>query len=143
MQYTEFIQTVQRNGNFASYAEAEHAARATLEVLSERLQGGEAEDLYAQLPAELVQALRPLDTTQSLPFGLHTFYKRVSEREGTDLDTARNHAQAVITALRDAVSAGELQDILSQLPNEFDELFGVPRVGRMHGRGSEPGGAAG
>jgi uncharacterized protein (DUF2267 family) len=142
MQYTEFIKTVQRNGQFASTVEVEHAARTTLEVLSERLQGGEAQDLYAQLPPELVQALRPLNTTESLPFGLHDFYKRVSEREGTDLDTARNHAHAVVTALRDATSAGELQDILSQLPNEFDELFGVPRVGSMNDRGREQGGAS-
>ncbi len=51
MKYDEFISQVQRRANLASREEAERATRATLETLGERLAGGEAKDLAAQLPS--------------------------------------------------------------------------------------------
>jgi uncharacterized protein (DUF2267 family) len=48
----ELIHEVERQGEFPDAAAAEDAVIATLSVLGERLKGGEAKDLAAQLPAE-------------------------------------------------------------------------------------------
>jgi uncharacterized protein (DUF2267 family) len=56
-------------------------------------------------------------------FSLDEFYQRVSEREGEDLPKAAFHARVVIRVLSEAVSKGEINDILAQLPPEFDRFF--------------------
>ena len=50
---------------------------------------------------------------------MEEFLRRVGEREGVNADTARNHASAVMTVLREAVTSGQLDDIRAQLPQEF------------------------
>ena len=57
MKYDEFIGQVQHRAGLGSHTEAECATRATLETLAERLAGGEAHDLAAQLPPELARSL--------------------------------------------------------------------------------------
>jgi uncharacterized protein (DUF2267 family) len=52
---------------------------------------------------------------------------RIGEEEGCEIEEAVEHAQAVIDVLCDAVSAGEIEDIRAQLPQEFAELFKVTR----------------
>ncbi len=136
MQYAEFLKAVQRRANLHSQDAALHATRVTLEVLIERLQGGEAKDFLSQLPQELVQSLRPIDTQGgSLPFGLNDFYRRVSERAGVNLEHAQQYVQAVMATLQEALSAGELQDMRSQLPQEFDPLFMYEGHGEIPARG--------
>jgi uncharacterized protein (DUF2267 family) len=51
VQYDEFITSVRERG--VPPEEAETLTHATLRVLAERLTGGEADDLRAQLPGEL------------------------------------------------------------------------------------------
>jgi len=101
---------------------AEHAITATLETLSECLTGGEANDLVAQLPHEL-QAPLQRSTEQAESFSLEQFYRRVAEREGVDIETAREDASAVMTVLGLALTPGELDDVRAQLPSELDVLF--------------------
>jgi uncharacterized protein (DUF2267 family) len=52
------------------------------------------------------------------------FYERVAQKEGTDSEEAVKHARAVATVLQTAVTGGELEDVRSQLGNEYEELFG-------------------
>ena len=52
MKYDEFIARVAENVGVSS-AEAEKLPSATLETLAERISGGEARDLAAQLPLPL------------------------------------------------------------------------------------------
>ena len=94
MQYHEFIGEVQNRARLGSTAEAVRATRATLEVLGERLYGGEADDLAAQLPSEIRNYLTDGDESQT--FGLDEFFERVSENEGVDLPDAAHHARAVL-----------------------------------------------
>ena len=51
------------------------------------------------------------------------FYQRVSVLEEVPLETAREHARAVMSVLREALTEGEFKDIRDQLPpalyNEF------------------------
>ena len=58
MKHDEFIGQVQHRARLSSRGAAERATRATLEPLAERLAGGEADDLAAQLPLELGEHLR-------------------------------------------------------------------------------------
>jgi uncharacterized protein (DUF2267 family) len=52
-------------------------------------------------------------------------YRRVAEREGADSDTARKDASAVMQVLGMAVTHGELDKVMAQLPAEFNILFRV------------------
>ena len=123
MQHDEFIGKVQHYARLASRGDAEVATRATLETLGERLAGGEVKDLASQLPRGIAQYLLDGLAGAGERFSLREFYQRVSEREGVDLSQAVFHARAVIKVLSEAVSRGELDDVLAQLPEEFDRFF--------------------
>ena len=121
MNYDEFLGQVQNRARLASTGEAVRATRATLEVLGQRLFGGEADDLAAQLPHELQSYLKHTKPSES--FVLGEFYRRVAEAEGVDYPQAVFHARAVMSVLQDAVSRGEMEDIRAQLPDDYDDLF--------------------
>ncbi len=122
MQYEEFLNKVQDRIGPAQPDEAERAIVATFETLGECISGGEATDLADQLSEELKE---PLLRASGEPerLSLEEFLERLGEREGVDSDAARNHASAVMTVLREAVSGGELDNIREQLPREFEPLF--------------------
>ncbi len=122
MQYEEFLNKVQDRIDPAQPDEARRAITATLQTLAERISGGEASKLAAQLPEELKEPLqRAVEDAEE--FSLDEFVRRISEREGVDIDTASSDASAVMTVLREAVTAGELRDVLDQLPQNFYRLF--------------------
>src|SRR5438309_8372662 len=123
MKHDEFIGQVQHYARLASRGDAERATRATLETLGERLAGGEVKDLASQLPRGIAEYLHYGLAGLGERFSLDEFYRRVSEREGEDLPRAVFHARAVIKVLSEAVSPGEIIDILDQLPREFDRFF--------------------
>lgn len=55
---------------------------------------------------------------------MNEFYRRVAKREGLDVETVRIDAPAVMTALsREAVDPDELDDVMAQLPKDFDTFF--------------------
>lgn len=119
-QVTEQIATAHPDSD--TQRAAELTITATLETLNERLTGGEAKDFAAQLPKEVQPALQP-KTEEAEDFSLDEFYRRVAERAGVDIETARVDAQAVMRVLREAVTFGELDDVMAQLPAEFNILF--------------------
>ena len=51
------------------------------------------------------------------------FARRVAQRTGIDEADAGAAVMAVLATLRNAVSPGEFQDVLSQLGREFAELL--------------------
>ncbi len=124
VQYAEFLRRVEGQiGATRSGGEAERAITATLETLGERISGGEASKLAAQLPGELKALLQRADE-EAEEFSLDEFYRRVGEREGVDIETASKDASVVMTVLSEAITAGELRDVLDQLPQNFNRLFG-------------------
>ena len=131
MKHDEFIGQVQHRARLSSRGAAERATRATLETLAERLAGGEAKDLAAQLPLEIAEHLRGQWSALGERFSLDEFFRRVSLREGVDLSDAVFHARAVIEVLNEAVSRGEMDDVRAQLPTEFDRLFESGSTGHM------------
>ncbi|MCF6158264.1 MAG: DUF2267 domain-containing protein [wastewater metagenome] len=134
MNYDEFIGQVQSRARLATQSEAIKATRATLETLGERLFGNEAEHLASQLPTEIKTYLTQATNKES--FDLNEFFQRVLKKEGgsVELPDAVHHARAVIAVLCDAVSAGEINDALAQLPAEYDDLFEAGSEGTMQRR---------
>ena len=126
MKYDEFIARVAENVGVSS-AEAEKLTSATLETLAERISGGEARDLAAQLPMALQDALLPA-SEEAEGFSFKEFVRRTAERAGMDAGVAEIAVDAVLVTLRDAVTPGEFDDVLSQLPQDFKRL-GAPRIG--------------
>lgn len=126
MKYEEFIARVAKYADL-SEEDAEKLTRATLATLAERITGGEAQDLAAQLPGPLKTALTGAPENAEA-FSFEEFVERTAERAGTDVDVAEVAVIAVFATLRDAVTPGEFDDVLSQLPSDF------PRVGTSHPR---------
>ena len=121
MQFDKILGLVQDRANLPSSEKAFRATRATLSTLNERLAGGGTGDLASQLPLELQQYLD--DEGKGEKFGLDEFFERVSKREEVDLPQSIHHTRAVISVLKEAVSEGEINDIIDQLPEEYKPLF--------------------
>jgi len=115
----ELIHEVQRRGDFADAAAAEDAVLATLSVLGERLKGGEARDLAAQLPADLADAVQTSGPGDR--FDAQEFCRRVAEREEREVSTAvaQQHVRVVLDVVLGSVSGGERDDVIAQLPEEY------------------------
>jgi uncharacterized protein (DUF2267 family) len=101
---------------------ARKAVEAVLETFGERIAGGEAEDLATQLPRLAAEPLlRRGGDAQALPAG--EFVRRIAEREGVPEVVAREHARAVLTTVRESVTADEWRDTIDELPREYDGLL--------------------
>ena len=125
MKYDEFITSVAELAGLAR-EEAESLTRASLRVLAQRLTGGEADDLRAQLPGELQEELvASQDEAQS--FGADEFARRVAAEAGSNEADAAAAVVAFLVTLRKAVTPGEFDDVLSQLGREFAELTDADR----------------
>jgi uncharacterized protein (DUF2267 family) len=126
MKYVQFIENV-RERTGVSLGQAEALTQATLQTLAERITGDEARDLAAQLPKELWEFLNK--TKQGAEaFDLDEFIRRASLRADVDRELARNAVQAVFQTVHAAVTDGEFEDVVAQLPKEFQELMPtVPR----------------
>ena len=74
MQFEEFVHEVADRAG-TSRDEAESLVRATLRTLAERLSGGEAEDLRAQLPRQLQAELIP-PQEEAQGFGVVEFVQK-------------------------------------------------------------------
>lgn len=125
MEYEEFIGHVAQQADL-SEEEAATLTRATLATFAERITGGEAHDLAAQLPHRLKAALISAHETAEA-FSVEELFERVAERADADRDVAEVAVEAVLASLRDAVTLGELDDALSRLPVAFQRL-GASRV---------------
>jgi uncharacterized protein (DUF2267 family) len=124
MKYDEFIESVSTRTGLPREA-AEPLTHASLQVLAERLSGGEAEDLRAQLPKELKGDLDVPKQKPAESFGAAEFTRRVAARVGIDETAAQLGAAAVLATLGEAVTPGEFDDVLSQLGREFAALMGI------------------
>ena len=114
--YDQFLVTVQQKAGI-SREKAVLAARATLETLAERLSSGEARDLAEQLPPELTPYLPRRGDAEG--FDVEEFLRRVAEREGVDVATAKRHALAVFAALGRSVDEHELADMAAELAKDY------------------------
>lgn len=122
MKYADFVEMVRARAELGSNEDALQCIIAFLQTLGERLYRTERDKLAAQLPDELKPHLYGHDGIDE--FLLEEFYNRMGARCGLRYGEAVRKARAVASVLREAVSEGEIGDVLSQLPTDFDELFG-------------------
>ena len=120
----EFIAAVRRRAELGSAEEAAEVTHTVLDVLGQRLNGVEPFDLGSQLPASISQALDSSVDQPAQTFGIHEFVERVARRQHESPEEARRYATAVLTTLAEAVTPGELNQLISQLPSGYAELFG-------------------
>lgn len=113
MQRDEFLSEVEDRAELDDRQRAADATEAVLETLGERLLDGEADDVAAQLPDEVADPLARADADEAFDF--EEFTGRVDERLDADASPKRT-SQAVASAVVDATTRGELQDLLSELP---------------------------
>jgi uncharacterized protein (DUF2267 family) len=123
MEYSQFLNQVQQQGQLNSMDEAEDAARTTFEVLARRLPGSEAAQLVPHLPPELAQYFSEESTSPAEPFSLDEFFQRVNQDQGVDMPTASLHVRAVMDVLRESLTPEQFERLRSQLPGEFNSLF--------------------
>jgi uncharacterized protein (DUF2267 family) len=123
MKGEQIVAEVRNLAELDTNEDAQKAIRATLETLRERLAGNEPSNLAAQLPPEIAPFVEGIGGREA--FSVQEFYDRVAQKEGTtNSEEAVKHARAVATVLQTAVSGGELEDVRSQLGDDYEELFG-------------------
>jgi uncharacterized protein (DUF2267 family) len=122
MKGEQFIAEVKNLAELDSNEDAQKTVRATLETLRERLADNEPTDLAAQLPQEIAPFVEGAGGRET--FSVQEFYERVAHKEGTKSEEAVKHARAVATVVQTAVTGGALEDVRSQLGNDYEELFG-------------------
>jgi uncharacterized protein (DUF2267 family) len=122
-----FVERVAQSCRF----EREQALRATeavLETLAERLAAGEVDTLERLLPGEFHPALelgKLHARGKAGRFDLEEFVGRVADRVGTTSHSdALDGTRCVFTALRETLPRQELDDILAELPREYDDVLG-------------------
>ena len=128
MKDEELISAIQDTSGIRDAEHVKDAARATLSVLGQRVAGEETRHLAAQLPPTFAEMLPTEGGAES--FDIEEFYRRVAEMEsrGCSNQDARRHARAVMAAVKAAVTPGEFDDLMSQLPSDFAELVGTGPV---------------
>jgi uncharacterized protein (DUF2267 family) len=129
--YHDFVGQVHHRAEMASEQEAVSAIRATLETLAERVTKGEATDVAAQLPEELGRYMQQAAKDQPDRFDLQEFFTRTAVREGVDLPVSTYHARVVVEVLDEAITADEMADLRSQLPDTYAPLFEAGSEGDM------------
>ncbi len=101
------------------------AAAAVMCVLMQRLSGGEARDVWAEVPSVLRSELGPcaLHDEQPEVFGREVFLSRVGEHLHVDERVAEDISRRVFSAVKAQLSAKEAHDVESRIPEELGDLW--------------------
>jgi uncharacterized protein (DUF2267 family) len=121
VKYEEFIDRVAERAEIDDRDQAERTTIVVLQELCDRITGDEAWDLLAQLPAQLKEAL--IISPAALPLPADEFVERVARELDLSAEEARTRVRAVFGTLREAVSWGELEDVVSQLDPDYADLL--------------------
>jgi uncharacterized protein (DUF2267 family) len=118
----EFIRRVSEQTGLPE-GDAMTLTRATLRGLAERVTGGEANDIAAELPPELKDVMDRPQQAPADPFGADELVGRVAMATGLDREQALEGVRAVFATLREAILPTELDDLTAQLPGEWLALM--------------------
>ncbi|GGV13652.1 hypothetical protein GCM10010260_60730 [Streptomyces filipinensis] len=122
-----FLQRVKERGEYETPQEAERAARVVLALLGAHLVGEVRAQLAARLPEEFALILlNPLQSAE--PLSPERFVRATAAWiEGATERTAAWDVSAVLSTVADAAGDDLLEQILLQLPADYDLLFGRPQ----------------
>lgn len=121
--YERFLKTIQQQTGL-DRDHAERAGMATLESLAERITRARARELAEDLPERLRFWLEGATDHPGEAFGVDELIRRIAEREEVGIETATQHARAVLGALARVAPAYEIDDLVDDLPDEFESLLG-------------------
>ncbi len=122
MKRDEFIKTVQKKLELDSKDDAIWITDTILKTLSERLTEQEAFDLASQLPRELKELVKGVPD-HVIKMDRQKFIAKVAERLDVSLEEAERYIKATFSVLKSAVTPGEIEDVLSQLPKDLAGLL--------------------
>ncbi len=138
MQHDELIGKVQALAQLPDRGSAEHATRAVLATLAERVPLGLAQHLAAQLSPGLAESITTtttelestgVDHSHAERFGLPVFAGRVAARAGTTEDAAVQQSASVLEVLDAAVTPEVMEKVAAALPADIRELLPSSRAG--------------
>ena len=121
MKYDQMVKAVDERAGITDRAEAERTLRVVVQALSDRLIGGEADDLLAQLPEPLKSEI--IVTPEADPMNPQEFVERVARDLGVAEDEARDRVRAVFGTLHEAVTEGEWDEVVGQLDKTYAPLI--------------------
>lgn len=121
--YGRLINQVWADTGLETPEEAEIALEVVLGTIVRRLMPGEAKDLIAQLPSLLQPALRALPPGPDKLITGETLETELRQRLNVDSDRAAQLVNVVGTAISEAVSPGQIQDVQGQLPANLRHLL--------------------
>jgi uncharacterized protein (DUF2267 family) len=104
--------------------DALNVGSTVLEILFERLSGGEAADIAEQLrlPAGFVSDMLLVRPRPAVAFDMQEFRRRVMAMARLDAATADRYSVAVVAAVR-TMTTKEFSDMVAQLPRDFAVLI--------------------
>jgi uncharacterized protein (DUF2267 family) len=123
----EWFKQVQEEMLFDEEQDAYQVSRAVLHALRDRLTVQQAADLAAQLPMVLAGLFYDGWTPAGKPEKIRSaeeFNSRVAENLTEDKKNQATVAvKAVFKTMEDRIAGGEIEDIKSDLPDDFEEYF--------------------
>lgn len=120
MRDEDFAETVGQRAGIDN-DRARTVSRAVVQALTEQVDADMARSLLDQLPRGLRSATTVSDAPKPLP--LNEFRDRVSDIAGTDAFDVDRHVHAVVTTLRDAVTGGQVDEIVARLPDVYRDFL--------------------
>ena len=121
VEYDKFLEETMRKAQLKTSGDGQRMIRAVIETLGERLGDHEQKDLRAELPRQMKGWIHQRPNGE--PFPLGEFYDRVARRADLTDSQAMAITRIILGLLRQAVSAGEMHDILETLPNDYRQAF--------------------
>jgi uncharacterized protein (DUF2267 family) len=121
MKYDQMVKAVDTRAALNDRAEAERTLRVVVQALSDRLLGGEADDLLDQLPEPLKSETEV--TPEADPMNPQEFVERVAAELAVPEDEARERIRVVFATLHEAVTEGEWEEVVGQLDKQYAALI--------------------
>lgn len=122
--YARLLNRILTSTDLTLTEQAEQALLIVVSGLCRRLTPEEAADFLAQLPSSLRQyAIANVPSGPDPSIDLELLEEQVNRALEVGPERAARVVRQIGRALRDSISAGELRDVMSQLPPEMKELF--------------------
>ena len=127
MPWQSFLAEIQERGEYAGPEVAERAARIVLDLLGTHLVGQVRADLAARLPETYTLILlNPLEARE--PLTPERFVRAAAAwLDSPSEKIAARDVSAVLSVTADAAGEQLMAEILQQLPDGYDLLFGRPQ----------------
>lgn len=119
---TDLLERTESADPIDSTDAARDAIEATMRTLGERITDGQAADLALYLPREIRSPLVDVDE-RTADLSRDEFRDRIATRADIDADDATILICAVFDALRETAAETQLENVRTQLPDEYDPFF--------------------